>query len=649
MEYFEVAPLKIVRASSGVFTYHAPSDLQVTAGLVVKIPVGKKELQGLVVKKVPKPAYETKAITSVVEATPLPAHLLETAQWLSNYYTTHLATVLQTVLPRGLDKKRRQQTLTAPKESVRERTKKVLNTEQAAALTSIKAHSEGTILLQGITGSGKTEVYKTLAADAIKNGRSAIILVPEISLTSQLVDEFAQSFPDTLITHSQMTEAQRHVAWRHALTATKPLVIVGPRSALFMPVQNLGLVVIDEAHEPSYKQESAPRYSALRAATMMGRFAKARVIFGSATPLIADRYVAEKHGTPIVKLNTKARTNTKPTTVTVVNMTKRDNFKQHHFLSNALLKEITHNLAHGQQSLIFHNRRGTASTTLCETCGWTAECGRCFIPYVLHTDTHTLQCHVCGVKERIPTACPVCHDASIIHKGIGTKRIEAELARMFPKARIARFDSDNTKEETVAARYNDLYTGEVDIIIGTQVVAKGLDLPKLRTVGVIQADSGLILPDFAADERAFQLLAQVVGRVGRDERATNVIVQSYQPDHPVIRFGTAQDYDAFYEHALEERQRGNFPPFRYLLQLTNVYKTEAAAIRNAQALARNLRSTLPRTVEVLGPTPAFYERQHDTYRWQLILKSARRTELIEALKHLPPTHWQSELDPHSLI
>ncbi len=649
MEYFEVAPLKIVRATAGVFTYHAASESDVTIGAIVTIPVGKKELQGLVVKKVAKPEYETKEITGVVVATPLPASLIETALWLSNYYTTHLATVLQTVLPRGLDKKRRASKGAPEILSIRERTKKVLNPEQSEAVASILEGSEGTTLLQGITGSGKTEVYKALAQDAVTRGRSAIILVPEISLTSQLVDEFSHSFANTLITHSQMTEAQRHVAWQKALTAKEPLVIVGPRSALFMPVPDLGLVVIDEAHEPSYKQESAPRYSALRAATMLGRFAKARVIFGSATPLIADRYVAEQHKTPIIKLSKKARNNTQPTTVTVVNMTKRDSFKQHTFLSDALLKEIGHNIKHGQQSLIFHNRRGSASTTLCENCGWTAECGRCFIPYVLHTDTHTLQCHICGGKERIPTSCPVCNDASIIHKGVGTKRIEAELARLFPKAIIARFDSDNTKEQTVASRYEELYKGDIDIIIGTQVVAKGLDLPKLRTVGVIQADSGLILPDFAANERAFQLLAQVIGRVGRDERATNVIVQSYQPDHPVIKFGTAQDYDGFYEYALAERKRGNFPPFRYILQLTNVYKTESAAIRNAQILARELRSKLPKTVEILGPTPAFYERQHDTYRWQLILKSAQRTELTAALTHIPPTHWQSELDPHSLL
>ena len=648
MKFFEVAPLKIVRMASDVFTYHSEIP-DMTAGQTVTIPVGKKELQGLIVREVKKPSYETKPISGIIESTPLPQSLIETAAWLGDYYTTHLATVLQTVLPRGLDKKRRATTPSSTPGTIRSRTKKVLNEDQSKAVTKILEQKEGTTLLQGITGSGKTEVYKALAKEALSEGRSALVLVPEISLTSQLVDEFSHSFPNTIITHSQMTEAQRHTTWKQALTSTEPLIVIGPRSALFMPVPNLGLIVIDEAHEPSYKQESAPRYSALRVATVLARHAHARAIFGSATPLIADRYVAEMRKTPIVTLSKKARTNTKPTTVTVVNMTKREQFKQHPFLSDTLLKEITHNIKHGEQSLIFHNRRGSASTTLCENCGWTAECARCFVPYVLHTDTHTLQCHICGTKERIPTACPVCNDASIIHKGIGTKRIESELQRLFPNAKIARFDSDNTKDQTVASLYADLYRGDIDIIIGTQVVAKGLDLPKLRTVGVIQADSGLSLPDFAASERAFQLLAQVVGRVGRDERATNVIVQSYQPDSPIIKFGAAQDYENFYQHALAERKRSNFPPFRYLLQLTNVYKTEAAAVRNAQILAHELRQKLPKTIEILGPTPAFYERQHDTYRWQLILKSAQRSELTEALKHVPSTHWQTELDPQSLL
>jgi primosomal protein N' (replication factor Y) len=249
----------------------------------------------------------------------------------------------------------------------------------------------------------------------------------------------------------------------------------------------------------------------------------------------------------------------------------------------------------------------------------------------------------------VPTSCPDCHSADIIHKGIGTKLIESELRKLFPNSTIARFDGDSETGDSVEQRYKELYDGSIDLIIGTQVIAKGLDLPNLRTVGVIQADAGLSLPDYSSSERAFQLLAQVIGRVGRSHHPTNVIVQSYQPSHPAVVYGLKQDYDSFYTEALALRQKGRFPPFVHLLKLTCVYKTETAAIKNAKKLADELRLNVSKDVQILGPTPAFYERQHDTYRWQLTLKSPTRAALIDALKHVPSTHWQTELDPISLL
>ena len=646
MWFYEVAPTKIVRSGVAAFTYHSSDELSV--GQIVTIPVGKQTLNGVILKAVAKPEYATKEISSVTEPQSLPTPLIELSLWLSDYYRTPLATVLQTVLPRGLTTNRRVKEL-KPHESSRDRTQIVLNEDQATAVRTIMQLESGTTLLQGVTGSGQTEVDTDIARRTLAAGRSTIVLVPEISLTSQVVDEFTHEFPDVLVTHSHMTEAQRHVAWKTALNSEYPLIVIGPRSALFMPVPKLGAIVVDEAHEPSYKQEQAPRYSALRAAGVLGKAAGARVILGSATPLITDRYVAEAYSSPIVTLSKSARGGAKATATTLVDMKKKENFKKHRFISDILLQQIEHNIASGKQTLIFHNRRGSASTTLCKDCGWSAECSRCFVPLVLHADTYRLSCHICDHTEKVPTNCPVCQSVDIIHKGIGTKLIESELRRFFPKASIARFDGDNISAETVNERYKELYDGSIDIAVGTQVVAKGLDLPKLHTVGVIQADSGLALPDFASTERAFQLLAQVVGRVGRDERDTTVVVQSYQPTHPVIQFGLTQDYEGFYDYALKERQKGGFPPFRYLLQLTNVYKTEAAAIRNAKELAATLRRIVAKDVEVLGPTPAFYERQHDTYRWQLVLKSPRREALIQSLKHVPPTHWQANLDPSSLL
>jgi len=646
MKYYEVAPTRIVRADQATFTYESETPLQV--GALVTISIGKQSSIGVVIKESAKPKYDTKPIGDLIEELPLPQSLIGLSLWLAEYYRTPLATVLQTVLPRGLTTKRRVQER-LEKVSTRDRTQIVLNPAQTQAVTSIMGQKTGTILLQGVTGSGKTEVYKELARQTIAGGRSVIVLVPEISLTSQIIDEFTHDFPSLIVTHSHMTEATRHLAWKQALEADQPVVVIGPRSALFMPVPHLGAIIVDEAHEPSYKQEQAPRYSALRAASVLGKLSESRVIFGSATPLIADRYLAEANNSLIVRLDSSARSNRKASHVELVDMTKRENFKKHRFLSNKLLEAIEQNIATGRQTLIFHNRRGSASTTLCENCGWSAQCPKCYVPLVLHADTYTMSCHICDTKQKVPTACPVCQSADIIHKGIGTKLIESELNRLFPKAIIARFDGDNANADTVNERYKELYSGEINIAIGTQVVAKGLDLPKLHTVGVIQADSGLALPDYTAAERAFQLLAQVVGRVGRDERETVTIVQSYQPTHPVVQFGLKQDYEGFYQYALAERQKAGFPPFRFLLQLTDVYKTEASAVKAAKQLSATLKATVPPEIEVLGPTPAFYERQHDTFRWQLVLKSTRREALADVLKHVPNTHWQYDLDPSSLL
>lgn len=646
MHYYEVAPNQIVRAGSRTFTYS--SETQLAIGQLVTVEVGKKTLVGVVIKPVEKPAYDTKPVVSIVEKTPLPKPLVKLAIWLSNYYGSHVAAVLQTVLPRGVQKSRRPRE-TAERTNLRERTTIVFTDEQRTAIETIEQMSPGSALLHGVTGSGKTSVYIEVAERTLARGRSVIVLVPEIALTSQLVDEFSHHFTDIILTHSRQTEAERHLAWREALTSSQPRVVVGPRSALFLPLANLGLIVIDEAHEPSFKQEQSPRYSALRAASMLASYHDAKLILGSATPAVADYYLAEQSGRPIITMTKRARSGTVAPTVALVDMTKRPNFKKHRFLSDKLLAELEKTFAAGNQALIFHNRRGSASTTLCENCGWSAICPRCFVPFTLHADKHQLRCHICGLTERVPTSCPECHSADIIHKGIGTKLIEAELRKLFPNKTIARFDGDSQTGESVEERYKELYDGDIDLIIGTQVIAKGLDLPKLRTVGVIQADAGLSLPDYGAGERTFQLLAQVIGRVGRSHHPTSVIVQSYQPAHPAVVDGIKQNYEEFYKAALLERKRGHFPPFAHLLKLTCVYKTEAAAIKNAQNLARELRQKLPADIQLLGPTPAFYERQRDTYRWQLVLKSPKRALLIDALKHVPPTHWQTELDPISLL
>lgn len=644
MHYYEIAPTTIIRANSAVFTYSHETELAV--GSIVKISVGKKELVGIIVREVPKPEYATKPITDIIEIPPLPIQLIETSLWMADYYATHPALVFQAILPRGITRTRRAR-MSKNREVSRDRTTIVFNTEQQHAIDEISNMTPGTALLHGITGSGKTAVYIELAKRTLSEGRSAMILVPEISLTSQLVAEFIQHFPNIILTHSRQTEAERHAAWLDALTSDKPRLAIGPRSALFLPLKSIGLVVIDEAHEPSYKQDQSPRYSALRVASMLARAHNAKVVQGSATPLVSEYYLAHHAKRPVIAMTKKARSDSADPSVSLVDMTKRGHFSEHRLFSNDLLASLREAFANGNQALIFHNRRGSASTTLCEHCGWSAICPRCFVPYTLHADTFTLRCHICGNHEKVPTSCPVCHSTEIIHKGIGTKLIESELRKLFPDKVIARFDGDSANDETVENRYQELYDGTIDLIIGTQVIAKGLDLPKLRAVGVVQADAGLALPDYSAAERTFQLLAQVVGRVGRSSHASSIVVQSYQPQAAAVQMGIAQDYASFYTQAIADRERGHYPPFTYLLKLTCVYKTEATAIRNAQQLTVTIKADYP-NVTVLGPTPAFYERQRDTYRWQLVIKSSARATLVTIAKSLP-AQWQFDLDPASLL
>ena len=646
MHYYEVIPLKIVHGSDGVLTYQ--SEALLASGTIVTVPVGTQTIVGVVMGQVAQPSFATKSIVTQVESIPLPSGLVALAQWMSTFYATHPVTVWQSLLPRGLTKTRRISLQNASHLS-RKRTNIVLNDEQRQAITSILAEPSGTRLIHGITGSGKTQIYIELAKKTVADNRSVIILVPEIALTSQLIAEFTPHFSNVVVTHSTMTEAARHSIWRQLLTATTPQVVIGPRSALFSPVPQLGIIIIDECHEMTFKQEQSPRYSALRAASVLASTSNSRLVLGSATPSITDYYLATLSGRPIIELTKPARHGTMKPSVVLVDMTKKLNFSRHSLFSNDMLESIATTLKHNHQALIFHNRRGTAPTTLCENCGWNALCPRCFVPLTLHADRFALDCHICGLHERVPTSCPECGEAHILHKGIGTKLIHQELSKLFPAARIARFDGDTDNDNTLDKHYQALYDGEIDIIIGTQVVAKGLDLPLLRMVGVVQADAGLALPDYLSSERTFQLLAQVTGRVGRNQHPSRVVVQSYQPTHPAVHYGITSDYASFYDMTLTDRKRAHFPPFTHLLKLVCIYKTESTAVRHAQQLGSKLRRSAPPRVEVLGPTPAFYERVHDTYRWQLIVKSPVRDDLIAIVRQLPPQHWQFELDPGSLL
>ncbi|MFV0485130.1 MAG: primosomal protein N' [Candidatus Saccharimonadales bacterium] len=638
MRYYEVVPSRVFRVGAGVLTYCFEGVLEI--GTIVKVGVGKSSCMGVVIKEVEKPSFETKNLEVVYE-TALPKHLVGAISWIAEYYAVALPTVLQAVLPRGADKKRRNKK-TAVHE-VLEGQEIRLNADQKRAAEQIMGAESNTILLHGITGSGKTNVYLEMTRRTLERGESVILLVPEIALASQLIQNFQRHFGNTVLMHSGQTEAERHLIWEEVLKSDSPQVVVGPRSALFAPVKKLGLVIIDEAHEPSYVQDQSPKYSALRLASTM-----AKTVLGTATPTVADYYLCEQRKA-IVEMKELAVKSDKTAKITVIDLKNRADFRKNRLISDKLLESIQASLKNHTQTMIFHNRRGSAPLTICDNCGWQALCPNCLLPMTLHADQFALLCHTCGQKLPVPTSCPECKNANINHKGFGTKSIEAELTKLFPTAKIARFDADTLPEKQMKNIYSEVKDGKYDILIGTQGIAKGFDFPKLTTLGVIQADAQLSLPDFSSEERTYQLLAQVIGRARRGHQDTEIFIQSFQPEHKAIVSAVDGDYSGFYAHALETRKKAALPPFRYLLKLSMGYKTEAAVVKNISALRQEV-GMISKKVWVSVPMPAFHERTPRGYCWQILVKSASRAELLRVMAGLKPNpHLHFYLDPPTLI
>lgn len=649
--FYEVIPIRLFRENEGVLTYAAPenADSQPQVGQIVEIPLKNSKTYGIISKKVSSVAFKTKPITRVLYDTPLPTHILKSIFWLSAYYDAPLPQVAKIFLPQGIGKNRRK-IVEKKKEKATSLSNTIpLNTAQKRALSELKSIKTNTRLLFGVTGSGKTNIYLKLAKETLMSGHSVILLVPEIALTSQLVQVFEKTFGRRVsLIHSNKTEAERHKTWEKILFSSDPQIIIGARSALLSPVQNLGLIIIDEAHEEAYFQENTPHYSALRLASFMASTTDIPCILGTATPLVSDYYLA-KSKNALVTLSEKAKSSAKDPDIKIIDLKDSAHFTRNRYFSNELLDSIARNLKSKRQTLIFHNRRGSASLTICEKCGWQALCPNCLLPLTLHADNYKLICHTCGYKTKVPVSCPECKNPNIVHKGFGTKLLETEIKKLFKDARVARFDADNKKSETLNENYHHVKNGELDIIIGTQTLAKGLDLPLLATVGVVQADSGLSLPDFSAEEKTFHLLSQVLGRIGRGHiDIAEAFVQTYQPESEVIKAGVKSDYLTFYDYILKRRKIAHFPPFYYLGKLSITYKTEEASVKNVNAYRKLIKNSSK--VFVSAPTPAFHEHTTSGYTWQLILRAKSRNDLLNVIKSLPKNpHVHISIDPPSLL
>lgn len=639
--YYEVIP-----ARNGVgeaLTYYFDGTL--TAGMMVEIPIGKFKVAGVVVKKVAQPDFKCREIVRILYSRPLPRHLVATARWMAEYYQVPVTSALNMMLPNGVLKKRRK---TVPGGSYRTFSSPILlNKAQKKALEGLQEARGGTKLLFGVTGSGKTNIYLKMAENALKRQKSVILLVPEIALTGQLVRVFGEIFGDKItLIHSGQTEAERHLIFERLLESDAPQIVVGPRSALFAPLNNLGLIIIDEEHESTYYQENAPKYSAIRVASFIAKAVNGECLLGSATPAISDYYMAKELGS-LVTLTEKAKTGAGRPKIQIVDFKDRDNFAKNRYFSKALLEAMARNLEAGRQTLVFHNRRGSSPLTICENCGNELVCPNCYLPLTLHADSYELKCHTCGFCQPVPTVCPECGGPNLIHKGFGTKLLESEIRRLFPNARVRRFDADNKKGEGMDALYSEVREGAIDILVGTQAIAKGLDLPRLATVGVIQADAGLLLPDFGAEERVFQLLTQVIGRVGRGHLAeAEVIIQTFRPEHPVLNFAVAEDYEGFADYLLKQRRKSGFPPYKYVMRLDITLKTEALVLKKVRELALRLKKDA--RLIVSPPMPAFHERTTKGYTWEIIVRSSSRKALTMACEGLDK-NFRVALDPPSLL
>ncbi|MXQ48807.1 primosomal protein N' [Streptococcus pneumoniae] len=514
-----------------------------------------------------------------------------------------------------------------------------LNDQQAQAVDAISQAigQEDTkpFLLEGITGSGKTEVYLHVIDRVLKMGKTAIVLVPEISLTPQMTNRFISRFGEQVaIMHSGLSDGEKFDEWRK-IKSGQAKVVVGARSAIFVPLDHIGAIIIDEEHEATYKQESNPRYHARDVALLRAKTHKAALVLGSATPAIETRARASKGVYHFLELTERANPNASIPRVEVVDFRDYIGQQETSNFTPSLLEKIQEKLAKQEQVVLMLNRRGYSSFVMCRECGYVDECPNCDISLTLHMDTKTMNCHYCDFQKVIPRECPSCQSKSIRYYGTGTQKAFDELQELLPEARILRMDVDTTRRKGAHENLLKAFGNhEADILLGTQMIAKGLDFPNVTLVGVLNADTSLNLPDFRASERTFQLLTQVAGRAGRADKAGEVLVQTYNPDHYAIRFAQKQDFEGFYAYEMKIRQKMGYPPYYYTVGITLSHQEEQEAVRKAYDVLKGLKGHLSDNVRFLGPTPKPIARTHNTFHYQIIIKYRFEEHLETALNAL---------------
>jgi primosomal protein N' (replication factor Y) len=636
------------------FVYDVPEELRslVHSGVVVSVPFGNRKLSGFIVdvygrhteawsKVSHKFPEDLKPIHAVLEAElALPEELVALCRWVADYYQAPLGEVFRAALPSGLGKKTPGELPEAEPGSASEI---LLSPDQATAVATIgraqAAQSAAAFLLYGITGSGKTEVYLRAAENTVASGGKVLILVPEIALSPQMVHRVQARFGSRVaLWHSSLTPTRRREVWSRARRGEID-VLVGARSAVFAPLPDLKLIVVDEEHESAYKQNESPRYHARDVALVRARMAKAVTLLGSATPSLESMSNAEKGKYTLLRLPDRVagRSRGSVELVLLPHMEPRDKRPVSLILSDALRDAILQTVSRREQAILFLNRRGHSTIVQCETCRKPLRCNQCDITLTWHSDRDRVICHYCGRNRPTPERCPECSGSLFVFKGVGTQRVARELAGLFPGLRVERLDTDSTRKrgtlEHALDRFRD---GKADVLLGTQMVAKGLDFPGVTLVGVINADLQLSLPDFRSAERTFQLLTQVAGRSGRGALPGRVIFQTNQAEHYALITAAAQDYESFYRTELAVRRDPVYPPYVRLINLLFDGRDEAKVIEEANAVAAFLRRSLKPgdQVDFLGPAPQPLSRLKGKHRWHLTLRGPEHKRLQELSAHV---------------
>lgn len=647
------APLK------DVLTYRVPERLTLTRGSSVLVPLGKRQATGVVVGFDADCSLDEEKIKDITDVNPdrppLDEAHLTWLEWLSQYYVYPLGQVVELAFA-PLNKAGRKKKTTITNIDSPMTPEPTLTDEQKSVLAAIQSSSGfKTHLLFGVTGAGKTEVYMQLLKSTLDRGEKALMLVPEISLTPQVISRFTSRFGDRVaVLHSHLTDRDRTIQWWEIFDGKKD-ILIGARSALFCPIPQLGLIVVDEEHEPSYKQEEKLKYNGRDAAIVLGHIKKCPVILGSATPSLESWQNAKSGKYNLHKITKRA------TAVALPEIHIEDlRRKEDSWASPILLESLASTLEAGEQAALFLNRRGMAKSVLCPACGAHKECPNCSISLVLHGATN-LVCHYCDYHESLPEICDSCRECELKPIGLGTELIENDLQNYFPKARILRADRDEINSRDALEEFiQKVEAREADFIVGTQMIAKGLDFPHLTLVGVVLADVAMNIPDFRATERTYQLLSQVSGRAGRKVKQGKVIIQTYNPEHISVQKAKLHAFEDFAEHELQARAELGYPPFGKLMlirfQGLDNKNTETSADKVAQTLLDWAQKHSPQ-LEVLGPSPAPIFKVRNNFRYHLLLKAPKEFALskvgwkVLSLERLLPkgVRMLIDVDPLSML